>query len=348
MSLGHAANRRGLLIRSDTLFTDAIEHLISGIPGLDVTILDYQAGCEVIPELQPEIIIVDECLSSQALERVLALARGLRECRVIMLSPARNDFVLVNSQRATIREVEDLMSAIRGESVGLDRDPNLADHFQAANVARLRAEMFAFLAHMFNQRPDMEFVRRLRVLGVNAFTFSPEEEITQEVSQGLQEMGSYLEVTSEQPEEYVEQDLGVDWTRLFRGIRPGYGPPPPYEGIYRDKEANPTDVLQSVMRVYHEHSVDVDEKAANRPDYIGIELDFMRHLNECEAEAWEGGEDRTAHKVHEAGKLFMINHLGRWAWKFCDLAIEEARTDFYRGFIRITKGVLNEEIEPSN
>jgi TorA maturation chaperone TorD len=347
MSLGHAANRRGLLIRSDTLFTDAIEHLISGIPELDVTILDHQAGCEAIPELQPEIIIVDECLSPQALEQVLALARGLRECRVIMLSPARNDFVLVNSQRATIREVEDLMNAIRGESAGIDMDPSLADQFQATNVARLRAEMFGFLAHMFNHRPDTEFVRRLRVLGVNAFAFSTQDGITRDVSQGLQEMGFYLEVTSEDSEEFVEQELGVDWTRLFRGIRPGYGPPPPYEGVYREGEASPTDVLQSVMRVYHEHAVDLDEKAANRPDYIGIELDFLRHLNECEAEAWEKGEDLTARSVQEAEKLFMINHLGRWAWKFCNLAIEEAKTDFYRGFIRLTKGVLNEEIEPS-
>jgi len=347
MSLGHAANRRGLLIRSDTLFTDAIEHLISGIPELDVTILDYQAGCDAIPELQPEIIIVDECLSPQALEQVLALARDLRECRVIMLSPARNDFVLVNSQRATVREVEDLMNAIRGESAGIDMDPYLADHFQAAHVARLRAEMFGFLAHMFNHRPDAEFVRRLRVLGVNAFALSTEDEITQDVSQGLQEMGFYLEVTSEDSEELVEQELGVDWTRLFRGIRPGYGPPPPYEGVYCEGEASPTEILQSVMRVYHEHAVDLNEKAANRPDYIGIELDFLRHLNECEAEAREKGEDQTARRVQEAEKRFMINHLGRWAWKFCDLAIEEAKTEFYRGFIRLTKGVLNEEIEPS-
>ena len=81
--------------------------------------------------------------------------------------------------------------------------------------------------------------------------------------------------------------------------------------------------------------------------YIGIELDFLRHLNECEAEAREKGEDQTACRIQEAEKRFMINHLGRWAWKFCDLAIEEAKTEFYRGFIRLTKGVLNEEIEPS-
>jgi TorA maturation chaperone TorD len=348
LSLERAANRRGLLIRSDTLFTDAIEQLLSGFPELDMAILDVQQGYETIPELQPEIIIVDESLPSQALDRVLALARGLRECRVIMLNPGRNDFVLVNSQRATVKEVGDLMNAIRGDVAGIDHDTSSADHLQRATEAHLRAGMYGFLARMFNHRPDMEFVRRLRVLGVDAFTFSTENELSPDVAQGLQEMGSFIEATSADPVERVEENLGVDWTRLFRGVRPGYGPPPPYEGVYSEGEADQTDVLQSIMRIYHEHSVDLDEKAGNRPDYIGIELDFLRHLSECEAEAWEQEKDENALEYQDAEKHFLINHLGRWVWKFCDLAIEEAKTDFYRGFIRLTKGVMNEEINPSN
>ena len=348
MSLERAVNRRGLLIRNNTLFTDAIEQLLSGFPELDMAILDVQQGYETIPELQPEIIIVDESLPSQALDRVLALARGLRECRVIMLNPGRNDFVLVNSHRATIKEVGDLMNAIHGDMAGIDLDSSSADHHQYATGAHLRAEMYGFLARMFNHRPDVEFVRRLRVLGVDSFTFSTETELAPDVAQGLQEMGFYIEATSADPEEKVEEDLAVDWTRLFRGVRPGYGPPPPYEGVYAEEGTDQGDVLQSIMRVYHEHSVDLDEKAGNRPDYIGIELDFLRHLGECEAAAWEQEEDESALEYQDAEKHFLINHLGRWIWKFCDLAIEEAKTDFYRGFIRLTKGVMNEEINPSS
>jgi TorA maturation chaperone TorD len=347
LSVERGANRRGLLIRSDTLFTDAIEHLFSNFPELDIAILDVQKGCETIPELQPEVIIVDECLSSKDLDRVLALARGLRECRVIMLNPARNDFVLVNSRWATIRKAEDLMNAIRGEMASLDPNTSSVDHLQYADEAHLRAEMFSFLAHVFNQRPDTEFVRRLRVLGVDAFSPANNEEMIPEVIQGLQEMGSFITSTSDESVERVEEDLAVDWTRLFRGVSPGYGPPPPYEGVYDEGPSRQLNILQSVMRIYHEYSVDLDQKAGNRPDYIGIELDFLRHINECEAVAWENGEDQTALDYRETEKQFLTNHLRRWAWKFCDLAIEEAKTDFYRGFIRLTKGVLNEEIEPS-
>ena len=346
LSEADAAKRRGLLIRSDSLFTDAIEGLLTGFAELDITILDYQLGCEVIPELQPEVIIVDECLPPEDLDQVLALARSLRECRVIMLDPARNDFVLVQSHRATIREVEDLMNAIRGEINGMSPELASVDHQRYADEARLRAEMYRFLTQMFNQRPDSEFVRRLRVLGVNSFSLSTEDELNPEVSRGLQEMGSFIEATSAAPEEQVKEELAVDWTRLFRGVSPSYGPPPPYEGVYIEGADSPSEILQTVVQTYHEYSVDVNKEAANRPDYIGIELDFLRHLNACESKAWEKGQDKTALGYQEAGRNFLLNHLGRWACKFCDLAIEDAKTDFYRGFLRLTKGVLNEEIEP--
>jgi TorA maturation chaperone TorD len=346
LSEGGAAKRRGLLIRSDSLFTDAIEGLLTGFSELDITILDYQPGCEVIPELQPEVIVVDECLPPEDLDQVLGLARSLRECRVIMLNPARNDFVLVQSHRATIREVEDLMNAISGEINGMGPEVVSVDHQRYADEARLRAEMYRFLAHMFNQSPDSEFVRRLRVLGVSSFSLLTEDGLSPEVSRGLQEMGSFIEATSGAPEEQVKEELAVDWTRLFRGVSPTYGPPPPYEGVYEEGDQHQTEILQSVTESYLEHSVKVNENAANRPDYIGVELDFLRHLSECEAEVWEQKENQTALNYQEAGRRFLINHLGRWACKFCDLAIEEAKTDFYRGFLRLTKGVLNEEIEP--
>ena len=160
-------------------------------------------------------------------------------------------------------------------------------------------------------------------------------------------MASYIDVTQDLPEGEVEQNLAVDWTRLFRGVSPGYGPPPPYEGVYGEGAANPSEVLQSIMQTYHEYSVDVDAKAANRPVYIGMDLDFLRYLNECEADAWEQGGYQTSLDYQAAQKDFLFKHLGRWAEKFCDQAIQQAKTDFYRGFLRLTRDVLKEEMHPS-
>jgi TorA maturation chaperone TorD len=336
--------RRALLVRSEALFTDAIERLLSDFSALDITILDFQHSCESIPKLQPEVIIVDGCLPVEGVDQILALARDLRECRVIMLNPAQNDFILVNSHKTTIRKVEDLMNAIRGETCDSGSDQSSGDQLQHGSAAGLRAETYGFLANMFNQSPDMAFVRRLRMLGTGGFSLSDTDEMTLDVSLGLHEMGSFVESTLEDPEEHVQETLAVDWTRLFRGVSPKYGPPPPYEGVYIEGAGNPSEILQTIMGIYHEHAVDVDEKATNRPDYIGIELDFLRHLSEREVGALEEGEYEAALKYQEAGRNFLLNHVGRWACKYCELAIEEAQTDFYRGFLRLTKGVLNEEI----
>jgi TorA maturation chaperone TorD len=235
------------------------------------------------------------------------------------------------------------MNAIRGEN-GLESDQNVRNHLKYAEQAQLRAEMYRFLANMFNQRPNAEFVIRLRTLGLNMFASNKDEEIHPDIATGFQEMVSFVEATSKDKDEQVEQALAVDWTRLFRGVSPSYGPPPPYEGVHTGEKSNQAQILQSVTGFYHEHSVEVSEESDNRPDYIGIELEFLCHISEREAEAWEQGENESALHYQAVSKNFLENHLGRWAWKFCDLAIEEAKTDFYRGFLRVTKGVLNEEI----
>jgi TorA maturation chaperone TorD len=233
-----------------------------------------------------------------------------------------------------------------GKVKSMEQQP--ADISEAMESAQARAGMYNFLANLFNQRPDLELVRRLREMGSEGFNegISPGD-ISPEVEQGLQEMASFIDVTQDWLEEKVEQDLVVDWTRLFRGISPSYGPPPPYEGVYDNGTANPSDVLQTVMQTYHKYSVDLDENAANRPDYIGIELDFLRYLNESEADAWSKGEKESALGYHAAQQEFLSKHLGKWAEKFCERALDEAKTDFYRGFIRLTRGILKEEMEPT-
>jgi TorA maturation chaperone TorD len=186
-------------------------------------------------------------------------------------------------------------------------------------------------------------VRRLRTVGIDAFVrMTEEEDASPDLVQGLSEMAAFIDDTKDQSEEEVEQRLGVDWTRLFRGISPNYGPTPPYEGVYQGGQRDPVEVLRLINAIYHENGVTIGEESPNRPDYIGLELDFLRFLAEREAEAWEQEEEGLAQSYAEKGRAFFQEHLGAWAWKFCDHALEHARTDFYRGFLRLTKGVMAE------
>jgi TorA maturation chaperone TorD len=221
-----------------------------------------------------------------------------------------------------------------------------ANQSEAVANAQARAGMYSFLANLFNQRPDLELVQRLRELGPEGFDLvADQQDISSEIEQGLQEMASFIDSTQDWQAEEVEQELAVEWTRLFRGVSPGYGPPPPYEGVYNKGAGSPSDVLQAIMQTYHEFGVDVDDKAGNRPDYFGIELDFLRHLNQRESEAWAQGQQQEALRYQAAQSEFLSNHLGRWAEEFSDRALEQTKTDFYRGFIRLTCGVLKEQMD---
>jgi TorA maturation chaperone TorD len=141
-----------------------------------------------------------------------------------------------------------------------------------------------------------------------------------------------------QADEQVEQELAVDWTRLFRGLRPGYGPPPPYEGVYLGGDG--LQAIQAVARFYHSHGLGPADGAGNRPDYIGLELDFLRHACEQQAGALEKGETGEAEKWQEVEESFLEEHTGKWIGAYCERAIAEARTDFYRGTLRLMGAMI--------
>ena len=129
-------------------------------------------------------------------------------------------------------------------------------------------------------------------------------------------------------------------------MKPGYGPPPPYESVYSESsQQDGGQVIGDVLKAYREEGVDIDEKARQRPDYIGIELDFMRHLTEKEMERWNKSAHKEAIKYLTTEKDFLAKHIVPWIPKFCDAALKEARTDFYRGVAKLTKGFLQLEEE---
>jgi TorA maturation chaperone TorD len=204
---------------------------------------------------------------------------------------------------------------------------------------------FGTLAAIFNKSPDSALVHNLLSLGANFFfQLYPGDGLNIEIKEGLSEITHFVENNKAQSEKVVEQSLQVDWTRLFRGIQPGYGPEPPYEEVYLGEGESNFQVLEAVAGFYVQYGVSIAKNADNRPDYIGLEMDFMRYLCEQEVAAWKKGEKTQIQKWQIAEHDFLTDHLGRWVPSFCDRAIEEAKTDFYRGFVHLTKGTIEEMI----
>ena len=131
----------------------------------------------------------------------------------------------------------------------------------------------------------------------------------------------------------------MDWTRLFRGVSPNYGPPPPYEAVYNQTHLALPELFRKILNSYHEGGVTVKKDVANRPDYIGVEFEYLQFLGEHEVEALEQGDQEEASRYRECAAQFLENHLGQWAGSFCDKAIPAAQTDFFLGVLHLIKAV---------
>jgi len=210
-------------------------------------------------------------------------------------------------------------------------------------TATSRAQIMGTLAAVLNVIPDTALVEALKSTGGSFWEgLQQYAEMSAEVQQGLFELSRFAEQMREQPNAVIVQSLKMDWTRLFRGLSPGYGPMPPYEALFTGKREDEVDILRSIAHVYREHGLEIVQGLGNRPDYLGVEFDFLRYLSQKEAEAWFQGDQEGAIRYNQALSTFFSQHVGNWAPDFCVLAAASAVTDFYRGFLHLVKGIIDD------
>lgn len=161
---------------------------------------------------------------------------------------------------------------------------------------------------------------------------------------GLEEMRGWLAAHAHQPLEQVRQELAVQGARLFRGIAPGYGPPPPYEAVHRRPGAGvDADTLLSLRGFYREAAADLPSTSRERLDHVGIELDFMRFLCEEESRLWRSGDAGEAARYRRIQRRFLTAHLAPWVPGYCQRILAEQCAPFFHGLARALSGFLAEE-----
>lgn len=213
---------------------------------------------------------------------------------------------------------------------------------ELAAAARRRSEMYGFLATLINAQPDAPMVERLRNLSLQPlFDLVCGPAGSADARAGLEAIAAYQAETEGRDVDAVAQQLAADWVRLFRGLRRGIGPVPPYESLYTGDQQG-TRVIGAVMRAYRRHGAVLRDDTHEQADHLGLELGFLGFLAECEAQAWDAGDETQATSLFDAGDEFLRVHPRRWAGRFCDAAAVEARTDFYRGALLLMKAVLDD------
>lgn len=162
------------------------------------------------------------------------------------------------------------------------------------------------------------------------------------IIRGLGKIQSCLEDDDSNTPDRREATLQSEFLPLFRGLRRGSSPPPPYESVWVDGGFVYGPSADRVGQKYRQFNMRILNNEP--PDHLALELYFMRFLCEKEAEARSSGQSVQDWLREEED--FLREHLVTWLPAFCEGIRESCETLFYSGVADITEGwiCLDQEI----
>ena len=203
------------------------------------------------------------------------------------------------------------------------------------SLAEIRSKTYWFLSTLYLVRPDAGFLEDLK-LKLSEFSDQSDE---------LAELIELIRETLEGDTKTLSQKLAVEFTRLFRGIKKGYSPPPPYESVYRGEGRVMGETTLAVMKFYSEAGFGIVEEGEGPQDYIGVELKFMSLLCYREMESWKNERMPEGGRYLELEKRFLDEHILQWVPDFCRRVEAEAREEFYAAVARLTEEFIRLDSE---
>ena len=211
-------------------------------------------------------------------------------------------------------------------------------------VAQARRSVYEMLSGLFLELPDRNMVSSIfdpdfgRRLSMVASVFEAGE-----IREGLALISRFISSFRNDSREEILKRISIDRTRLFRGVSEKHSPPPPYESFYREQRLS-GQTSADVYRFYCRLGVTLPEGWTESPDYLGVEIDFMRLLCQGEEEAWLNHQPEKALEFLRTSDDFLKDHLLKWAPSFFEKMVEMAGLDFYRGLARLTNGFLRVDL----
>jgi TorA maturation chaperone TorD len=198
-------------------------------------------------------------------------------------------------------------------------------------IAEERSKAYWLLSRFYLTRPDPELVAEVR-------SWLAEADLGPNTAMDAAAilLGASLQGDGDGA---VAERLARDYTRLLRGLKPGYGPPPPFESVYRGSDsigAITTEVVRKMQRA----GVGVVAPEIGPQDHIGAELRFMSLLCYRESRAASEGDLEQVESLRAQQETFLDHHLLRWVPDWCRMLEQTAHEPFYRGLARMTRDAL--------
>lgn len=205
---------------------------------------------------------------------------------------------------------------------------------EMARMAIERQGLYGLLATVFREEMTTDLLGHL---------------LNPDFQENLSAAGVDVEAFSKlEPGKTLLDNLDLEFSRLFMG--PGKHVSP-YESVHRGGDDGTLWGQETVaLKNFIEQSgFTYDENYYGLPDHISVELEFMAHLSETEAECWRQNDPEKAANCQLFQKSFLNKHLGCWVGIFSDKVAELAEHPFYqqmalltRNFVEIDQQELNQ------
>lgn len=207
-------------------------------------------------------------------------------------------------------------------------------------VFYIRQFAYDVLRRFFVEEPSRDYLTHF--IEENLIELLPFAEDSNNIQAGVKDIKTYLSTHDVLNNEEDYQNLHWDYTRMFIG--PFDIPAPPWESVYvrKDQLLFQSNTMQ-VRRLYENFGYEIKDKNIEAEDHIGLELDFMFHLNQLSIEAIEEDTIKTTSNLSyliAEQQRFLKTHLLAFVPDFSKDIIEHADTMFYSGMAKILKGYL--------
>jgi TorA maturation chaperone TorD len=198
-------------------------------------------------------------------------------------------------------------------------------------LAGHRSNIYGFLAAVYRQELTSELLQQMKDHRFQEILST----LGMELSNGF----------FKKPEKELLENLAVEYAYLFLG--PGKHISP-HESVHHKRDDGQWGQLwgattAEVKKIIESSGLEYKSEYTGMPDHISVELEFMQHVVQREAQAWEAKDNETALLCLKNEKKFVDEHLFSWIPDFCEKVIKTAESPFYREMARLTRSFIEFE-----
>ena len=197
--------------------------------------------------------------------------------------------------------------------------------------------LLGVLSKTIQSDPEREWLQPL--IDEDIFSESPMESNHPDVAAGLQLLQTWAQASGDSISDQELTDLKADYVRLFVGV--GKVIAPPWESVHLNEQRMifQEQTLQ-VREWYRSFGVESEKLHREPDDHIGLELSFLAHLATLGLQALAENDENKFERTVQAQCQFISEHPLKWAPRWCQLVEDNAKTNFYRGLVKVIRGTL--------